>query len=153
MIVRKRKDDPVLPRGKSSDVKLKMIELDRNIGHNSVMSIREFFIDRDEPAHLVDQVIHDMEGIGDTSAEGGQSDGSVVRGGFFGRWICRALSIGLYAFSSWIGMWNRLVTPSVDDREGMDGGGEGTSAKEDNRGREWLSAAAMTVDRGVMVGL
>ena len=47
-----------------------MIELDRNIGHNSVMSIREFFIDRDEPARLVDQVIHDMEVIGYTSAEG-----------------------------------------------------------------------------------
>ena len=33
------------------------------------MSIHELFIDRDEPAHLVDQVVHDMEGIGDTSAE------------------------------------------------------------------------------------
>ena len=33
------------------------------------MSIREFFIDRDEPAHLVDQLIHYMEGIVDTSAE------------------------------------------------------------------------------------
>ena len=29
-------------------------------------------------------------------------------------------------------MWNRLVTPPIDDREGMDGGGEGTSAKEKN---------------------
>ena len=52
-IARKRKDDPVLPRGKSSDVKNKTIELYRKIGHNSVMSIRKFFIDRDEPAHLV----------------------------------------------------------------------------------------------------
>ena len=34
------------------------------------MSIREFFIDRDDPAHLVDQVIHDMEGIGDAISEG-----------------------------------------------------------------------------------
>ena len=82
LIVRKRKDDPFLPRGKSSDVKPKMIELDRNIGHNSVMSIREFFIDRDEPAHLVDQVIHDMEGIGDTSAEGGNRMGQLFAAAF-----------------------------------------------------------------------
>ena len=40
LIVRKSKDDPVLPRGKSSYVKLKMIELYRKIGHNSVMYIR-----------------------------------------------------------------------------------------------------------------
>ena len=33
-----------------------------------------------------------------------------------------------------------------------DGGGEGTSAKEENGGREWLSAAAMIVDGGVTVG-
>ena len=33
------------------------------------------------------------------------------------------------------------------------GGGEVTSAKEENVGREWLSAAAMTVDGGVAVGL
>ena len=61
LIVRKRNDDPVLPRGKSSDVKPKIIELDRNIGHNSVISICEFFIDRDDLSHLVDQVIHDVE--------------------------------------------------------------------------------------------
>ena len=73
--MRKIKYDPVLPRGKSSYVKLKIIELDRNIGINSVMSICEFFVDRDEPAHLVDQVIHDMEGIGDTSAEGSNQMG------------------------------------------------------------------------------
>ena len=54
LIVGKRKDDPVIPRGKSSDFKLKIIELDRKIGHNSVMSICEFFIDRDEPDQLVD---------------------------------------------------------------------------------------------------
>ena len=47
-----------------------MIELESKIGHNSVMSIREFFVDRDEPDHVVYQVIHDMEGIGDKSAEG-----------------------------------------------------------------------------------
>ena len=70
LIVRKINYDPVLQRGKSSDVKPKMIELDRNIGHNSVMSICEFFVDRDDPSHLVDQVIHVMEGIGDASAEG-----------------------------------------------------------------------------------
>ena len=50
-------------------------------------------------------------------------------------------------------MWNRLVTLPIYDRGGMDGGGEGTSAKEENGGREWLSAAAMTVDGGVVVGL
>ena len=33
------------------------------------MSICQFFIDREEPADLVDQVIHDTEGIGDASAE------------------------------------------------------------------------------------
>ena len=77
MIVRKRKGDPVLPRGKSSDIKPKMIELDRNIGHNSVIYICEFFIDRDVPAHLVDQVIHDMEGIGDTGAEGANRMGKL----------------------------------------------------------------------------
>ena len=76
-IVRKIKDDPVLTIFKSSDVKPKMIELNRKIGHNSVMSIREFFIDRDEPARLVDQVIHDMEVIGYTSAEGGNGMGQL----------------------------------------------------------------------------
>ena len=70
LIVRKRKDYPVLPIGESSGVKPKIIELERKIGHNSVMYIREFFIDRDEPAHLLDQVIHDMEGIWDKSAKG-----------------------------------------------------------------------------------
>ena len=69
-IVRKRKYDPVLPRGNSSDVKPKMIELDRNIGHNSVMYIHEFFIDRDDPAHLVDQEIRYMEGIVSAIDEG-----------------------------------------------------------------------------------
>ena len=73
----KRKDEPVLPRDKSSDVKPKMIELDRKIGHNSVMSIHEFFIDRDEPSHSVYQVIHDMEGIGDTSSEGANRMGQL----------------------------------------------------------------------------
>ena len=34
------------------------------------MSIRKIFIVRDEPAHLVDQAIHDMEIIGDASTEG-----------------------------------------------------------------------------------
>ena len=41
------------------------------------MSIREFIIDRDDMAHLVDQVIHDMEGIGDASAEGGNGMGQL----------------------------------------------------------------------------
>ena len=33
-------------------------------------------------------------------------------------------------------MWNRLVTLSIDDREGMEGGGEVTITKEENVGRE-----------------
>ena len=77
LIARKRKDNPVLPKGKSSDVKPEMIELDRKIGHNSVMYIREFFIDRYDPAHLVDQMIHDMKGIGDTSGEGANGMGQL----------------------------------------------------------------------------
>ena len=68
--MRNRKDNHDLPRGKSSDVKLKIIKLDRKIGHKSFMPIREFFIDRDEPAHLVYLSIHYMEVIGDTSSEG-----------------------------------------------------------------------------------
>ena len=47
-----------------------MIELGRKIGHKSFMSIRKFFMDKDEPAHLVDQEIRDMKGIGDASDEG-----------------------------------------------------------------------------------
>ena len=57
------------------------------------------------------------------------------------------------AQASQIPMWDRLVTLSIDDREGMDGGGEDKSAKDDNGGRGWLSAAAMTVDGVVAVGL
>ena len=68
--MRKRKDDPVIPSSNSSYVKPKMVELDKKISHNSVMSICKFFIDRDRPSHLLDQVLHDMEGIGHTSAEG-----------------------------------------------------------------------------------
>ena len=49
--------------------------------------------------------------------------------------------------------WNRFVKLPVNDREGMDGGGEGTSAKEENVGRGWLSAESMEVDGGVAVGL
>ena len=47
-----------------------MDELDRNIGHQIVMYIREFSMDRDDPVQLVDQAIHDMELVGDASAEG-----------------------------------------------------------------------------------
>ena len=50
-------------------------------------------------------------------------------------------------------MWNRLGTPPIDDREGMCGRVEGTSAEDDNVGKEWFSVAAMTVDGGVSVGL
>ena len=55
------------------------------------------------------------------------------------------MSVGLYAFSALIGMGNRLFTPPIDDREGMGGGGEGTSATENNVGMEWFSAVAVTV--------
>ena len=50
-------------------------------------------------------------------------------------------------------MRNHLVTPLINDREGIEGGGEDKSAKEENGGREWFSAAAMTVDGGVALGL
>ena len=50
-------------------------------------------------------------------------------------------------------MCNRLVTSPIYEKEGMDGGVEGTSAKEENGGREWFSAASMTVDGGLAVGL
>ena len=63
------------------------------------------------------------------------------------------MSVSIYAFYLWIGMCNHLVTPPINDREGMDGGGEGISSKEDNGGREWFSAEDMKVDRGVEVGL
>ena len=78
---------------------------------------------------------------------------SVVHGRFIGQWIRHASSVSLYAISSWIGIWNRLVTPSINGKEGMDGGDEGESSKEENGGREWFSAAAMKVDRGLAVGL
>ena len=50
-------------------------------------------------------------------------------------------------------MCNLLVTPPINDREGMDVGCEGTSAKEENGEREWFSAAAVPVDGGVADGL
>ena len=78
---------------------------------------------------------------------------SVFHGRFIGQWIRHASSVSLYAISSWIGIWNRLVTPSINGKEGMDGGDEGESSKEENGGREWFSAAAMKVDIGLVVGL
>ena len=51
LIVMKRKDDHVIPVGKSSDVKPKIVELDRKIGHSGVMSICELLIYRYEPDH------------------------------------------------------------------------------------------------------
>ena len=44
-----------------------MIDLDRNIGHKSVMYICQLFINRDKLSHQVYQVIHNMEVIGDAS--------------------------------------------------------------------------------------
>ena len=46
-------------------------------------------------------------------------------------------------------MYNRLVTPPINDRELMEGGGEVTSSKEANGGRQWLYATAMMFDGGV----
>ena len=132
--MRNRKDEPDIPRGNSSDIKPKIIELDRKIGHKSFMSIFKFFIVRDEPAHLVDQAIHDMEGIGDASSEGANGMYQLFSANFFGLWSRHALSVSIYAFSSWIGMWNRLVTPPIDYRVGMEVGGEGESSKEANGG-------------------
>ena len=66
-----RKDDLALPGGKSSDVKPKIFELDRKIGHKIFTSISKFSMDRDEIAHIVDPAIHGMELIGYTIAEGG----------------------------------------------------------------------------------
>ena len=77
MIVSKRKYEPVLPRVKSSDVKPNIIESERKIGQKSVMSIHEFFIDRYDPAHLIDQEIHDMERIIEAIAEGDNSMGQL----------------------------------------------------------------------------
>ena len=53
----------------------KWLNLDRKTGHKSVMYIRKFFMDRDELYHLVDQAIHDMEGIVDASDEGSNGMG------------------------------------------------------------------------------
>ena len=58
------------------------------------------------------------------------------------------MSVNLYAFSSFPGMWIRLVTTPIDDRESMEGGGEGTSAKEVNGGSNWFSKADMMVGGG-----
>ena len=53
-IVRRINYDPDLTRGKSSDVKTKLVELDRKVGHKNVISIRKLSMDRGEMAHLVD---------------------------------------------------------------------------------------------------
>ena len=50
-------------------------------------------------------------------------------------------------------MCNRLVAPPIDDREGMDVGVDGTYDKEDNGGRDWFSAADITINIGVAVDL
>ena len=70
-ILRKRKYYLDFPRGKSSDIKHEMIELDGKIGHKIVMSIQGLFIYRYEPTYLVYQAIYDIEGIGYVSAKGG----------------------------------------------------------------------------------
>ena len=105
-------------------------------------------MDRYEPAHLVDQAIHDMELIGDTSAEEANGMDQLFTEVFFGQWSRRVLNVSIYVFYSRIGIRNRLVTPPINEREGMEGGGENTSAKEGNAGREWLSMVNMTGDGG-----
>ena len=50
-------------------------------------------------------------------------------------------------------MYNRLVSPTIDYREGMDVGIDGTYDKEDNGRRYWLSAADITINIGVAVDL
>ena len=50
-IMWKIKDDLAISIVNSSDVKPKMIELDRKISHQSVMFVSEFFIDRDDLSH------------------------------------------------------------------------------------------------------
>ena len=50
-------------------------------------------------------------------------------------------------------MWNRLVVPLINNREGIEVGGEGKSANAENVWRDWLSAADLTVDGGVAFGL
>ena len=47
-------------------------------------TICEFFMDRNEPAHLSDWVIHETEGIGYASYDGGQWNGSVFCSIFVG---------------------------------------------------------------------
>ena len=42
---------------------------------------------------------------------------------------------------------------TIDGREVMGEGGEGTSANETNVGRDWLSATDMKFNEGVVVGL
>ena len=47
------------------------------------MSICELFIDRDEPSNLVDQLINDMKGIGEISAEGANGMGQLSAADFW----------------------------------------------------------------------
>ena len=60
---------------------------------------------------------------------------SVVHGGFVGLWIRCALGVSICAFSSWIGMLDCLFTQPIGDRELLDRGVEGISAKKENGGR------------------
>ena len=113
--MRRKKDDPTLPRGNSSDVKPNIIEVEMKIGHKRVMAISRFFMDRDDPDHLVDQMIYDMEGIRDTIAEVANIMDNYFVIYFFSRWIRHALSVSIYVFSSWIGMWDFLITLLIDD--------------------------------------
>ena len=52
-----------------------------------------------------------------------------------------------------MGTWNRLVALLIDDRKGMDRGGDGKSTNRENGRRKWFSASAIAIDGGVAVGL
>ena len=77
------KYDSDLQRGKSSDYKPKMVGLYRKIGHKSVMSIHYFFMDIYDLTHLLDQAIHGMEGIGESSSKGDTLSHSIFPGEFY----------------------------------------------------------------------
>ena len=118
MIVRRGKYEPAIPRGKSSSVKHKIIELDRKFGSQKCHVYSQSFVDRGELAHLVDQAIHDMEGIGYESDEGENRTDN------FYRRLCRLIEPPRfeckYIFVLFIDKdVNHRVIPPIYDREGM----------------------------------
>ena len=108
------------------------------------MYIRELYIDRYEPVHLVEQTIIDMEVIRGASDEG-----------FNGMYQFLATTVSINGdIALWVSFYmcfihgygcgnNWLVMRPMDDREGMEWGGENTSAKEAHKGRDIFTPAAM----------